>query len=41
MPVSDDLFARSIIMPVPPAMSSGDIEDVVRGFKKVAETVLG
>jgi len=41
MPRSDDLMARSIIMPVPSVLTPRDIEDVIRGFEKVSRTVLG
>jgi 8-amino-3,8-dideoxy-alpha-D-manno-octulosonate transaminase len=41
MPRSDELMARSIIMPVPSVLMPRDIDDVICGFEKVARTVLG
>jgi len=40
MPRSDALMARSIILPVPSVMTPRDIDDVIRGFRKVAGVVL-
>ena len=41
MPRSDELMARSIIMPVSSVLTPRDIADVIRGFEKVSRTVLG
>lgn len=40
MPRSDALMERSIIMPVPSVMTRRDVQDVVRGIRKVAAEVL-
>jgi len=40
MPLSDDLFARSIVMPIPSVMTAHDIADTIEGFKRVARVVM-
>jgi 8-amino-3,8-dideoxy-alpha-D-manno-octulosonate transaminase len=40
MPRSDDLMGRSIIMPVPSVMTRQDIQDTIRGIRKVAAGLL-
>jgi 8-amino-3,8-dideoxy-alpha-D-manno-octulosonate transaminase len=40
LPVSDALMERSVIMPVPSVMSARDIQDAIRGIRKVAAQLL-
>jgi len=40
LPRSDDLFARSVILPIPSVMTRKDIDDTVRGIRKVADRLL-
>jgi hypothetical protein len=40
MPRSDDLMGRSITMPVPSVMTRQDIQDTIRGIRKVAAGLL-
>ena len=40
LPQSDDLMARSIILPVPSVMTKKDVADTVRGIRKIANRLL-
>jgi len=40
MPVSDVLMERSVIMPIPSVMTGQDIQDTIRGIRKVAAQLL-